>query len=189
MRTTMLFLALLLVSTTAATAAERQPEFRLFTAAYVPTGEQSDVLKSALLVGGQAGLELATKLHLVGTFAYARPSPERLTIADKVNFYQYDVGLEMFRAYTASRQDDHWTFRPFLGVGAGGRTYDLKDVDAKATTNLAGYGAVGAEMQHLNIAMRLEARDYVSRFKGLTGNDKASTRNDLVLGGGLAFHF
>jgi hypothetical protein len=169
--------------------AESTPEFRMFAGAYVPTGKQADVLKSDMLVGAQGGIELAKMVHLIGTFAYATPRPDRSTIGKDVHLYQYDVGVELFQVYAASEANDHWTFRPFLGMGLGGRTYDLQDVASGSETNLVGYGALGTEFQHLRIAARLEARDYVSQFKGLTGNESASTRNDLVLGGGLAFHF
>ena len=43
-------------------------------------------------------------------------------------------------------------------------------------------------VQHRRIAVRIEARDYMTRFKGLLGNEAAATRNDVMLGAGLAFH-
>ncbi len=165
------------------------PELRMFAGAYVPTGKQADVLKSGMLIGVQSGIELTSRVHLIGTFGYATPRPDRPTIGKDVHLYQYDVGAELFRAYATSSETDHWTFRPFLGAGVGGRTYDFPGVRHGSETNFVGYGSLGTELQHLNIAARLEVRDYLSRFRGLAGNESASTRNDLVLGGGLAFHF
>lgn len=165
------------------------PEVRLFVGAYVPTGEQADVLKSSMLVGAQSAVELSSMVHLVGTFAYATPRPDRPTIGNDVHVYQYDLGAELFRIYSASSANDHWTFRPFIGAGLGGRTYDFHDVASGSETNLVGYGSLGTELQHVNVAARVEVRDYLSRFTGLAGTESASTRNDLVLSGGLAFHF
>lgn len=165
------------------------PEVRLFAGAYLPSGEQAKVLKSSMLVGVQSAVELSSRVHLLGTFAYATPRPDRPTIGNDVHVYQYDVGAEVFRIYSASRTNDHWTFRPFVGAGIGGRTYDFHDVASGSETNLVGYGALGTELQHLNIAARVEARHYLSRFKGLTGTESASTRSDHLVSGGLVFHF
>lgn len=181
--------ALLIMLSGASAWAEVTPEFRLFAGAYVPTGKQADVLKSSMLVGVQSAVELASGVHLLGTLAYTTPRPDRGTIGNDVHMYQYDVGAELFHIYSASDRNDHLTFRPFIGAGLGGRTYDFKGVESRAETNLVGYGSLGTELQHARIAARIEARDYLSRFKGLTGTESVSTRNDLVLGGGLAFHF
>ena len=167
--------------------AEVRPEFRPFVGAYVPTGDQADALKSAVVIGGQVGVELAEVFHVVGTLAYATPQAKVLTGDGDVHVYQYDVGVEMFRAVPVAT---HWTFRPFLGAGAGARTHDFyhrRDVDAQ--TYVAGYGALGAELQHEGIALRLEARDYVTRFKGLFGTEDAEARNDIMVNMGLALHF
>jgi hypothetical protein len=56
-------------------------------------------------------------------------------------------------------------------------------------TYFAGYGALGTELQLARTALRVEARDYVSPFKGLMGGEEAAWRNDVMLAGGFAFHF
>jgi hypothetical protein len=81
-----------------------------------------------------------------------------------------------------------WMIRPFAGAGVGGRTFDYSDVDAGGHTALAGYGALGTELQTGRFAVRLEARDYVYRFEGLDGTEDATTRNDLTLVLGAALH-
>jgi hypothetical protein len=37
------------------------------------------------------------------------------------------------------------TFRPFVGAGAGGRSYNHRKLDLDATHDVAGYGTVGGE--------------------------------------------
>jgi hypothetical protein len=175
--------ALTLVSTLA--QAEVKPEFRPFAGVYVPTGDQRDVVENSLLIGGQGALEVNTMLHLVGTLAYTATEAKAFVSANDVHMYQYDLGVETFRIVPIGEE---WTFRPFIGAGGGARTHDFFDRDAKAETYATGYGALGAEFQLSRVSMRLEARDYIMRFKGLMGDEKASTRNDLLIAAGLAFH-
>lgn len=188
MRVLMLLSTALLALAVTVAQAEPVPEVRVFAGAYVPTGDQADVLKESMLVGTQVGIEAAHMVHLLGTFAYATPEPDHPTIGNDVHIYQYDAGAEIFRVISASRENDHWTIRPFIGAGLGARTYDFFDLDSESETNFVGYGSLGTEIQHTNIALRLEARNYISRFKGLTGEEATSTRNDLALGAGLSIH-
>ena len=185
MRRILIFLAAVLALQATMAQAQVTPEVRPFAGAYVPTGDQADLLKSSFLVGVQGAFEVNESLHLVGTLGYATPRPDRPTIGNDVKIYQYDVGAELFRIIPFTSGDD-WTFRPFAGAGLGARTHDRSDIDAQ--TYLAGYGALGAEIQLRHVALRLEARDYVTRFKGLLGNEAAVARSDLMLGAGLAFH-
>ena len=188
MRRILVLMAALLALQVTTVQAQVTPEVRPFAGAYIPTGDQADVLKSSFLVGVQAAVEVNEALHLLGTFGYATPRPDRPMIGNDIHIYQYDVGAELFRIIPFS-SNDHWTFRPFAGLGVGARTHDFKDrSDIDAQTYLAGYGALGAEIQHRRVALRLEARDYVTRFKGLLGNEAAVARNDVMLGAGLAFH-
>ncbi len=188
MRALILLSAAFLAFAAAVVQAEPVPELRVIAGAYVPTGDQADVLKGSMMIGTQVGLEAAEMIHVLGTFAYATPETDRPAIGKDVHIYQYDAGAEIFHVLSASRHNDHWTFRPFLGAGLGFRTYDFHDIDSGSETNFLGYGSLGMEFQHKSIALRVEGRDYVSRFKGLTGDEKSSTRNDLMFGAGLSFH-
>ncbi len=157
------------------------PEVRPFVGAFVPTGAQRDALKDTWLVGGQAALEVADFTHLVGSFGWATNRRSK-----DVCVYDYTAGVEGFQPL---RMTDTWEARPFLGLGLGGRTYvDHGNGDHKEIT-WGGYGALGTEFQLDRFAVRIEGRDYVTRFRGLTGDDKAKARNDLTFATGVAFHW
>jgi hypothetical protein len=163
-------------------------EIRPFAGAYIPTGDQRDLLKDAVLVGAQASWRVIPQLALTGTFGWA-PSKDRIAAGDQtLDLYQYDLGAEA-RAPSWYNKGT-WDFTPFVGLGVGGRTYnyrDLDDVDAK--TNVAGYGALGGEVGFGRLGLRLEARDYVSRFEPLTGTGDTKTRNDVTVAAGLTVRF
>jgi hypothetical protein len=78
-------------------------------------------------------------------------------------------------------------FRPFVGAGVGSRTYDYKDRQTKNTSCVAGYASLGAEIRHRVIAVRSEARDYLSCFQSPISGERR-TRNDLGLTIGLVYH-
>lgn len=162
----------------ASIATAATPELRPFAGALVPTGDQRDVLDDMFLMGVEGGVELADAFHLVGTFGWA-PSK----YSKDPSLFQYDVGVETFRPFAMTPE---WEIRPFLGAGLGARTY-VKSGDQE--TNLAGYGAVGAEFQLDRVAVRLEARDYLTRFKGIQGGEPTETRNDVAVLGALAVHW
>ncbi len=188
MRKIPMLLAALLVVVPAVSAATRDgpvPEIRPFGGIYVPTGSQADVVKRAVVAGGQIGVELVNNLHLLGTVAWTPTRDKLRTNNNRLDLYQYDVGAELFRS---TELNSDWLFRPFIGAGVGARTYHLRDVDVNAHTYVTGYGALGAEFQMAQVALRLEGRDYISRFKGVAGNQKASTRNDIGVVAGLSYH-
>ena len=160
------------------------PEVRPFAGALIPTGDQRDVFKDALLVGTQVAVEAADRLHVVGTFAFAGPDYATVSPRGHLHVYQVDVGGELFQNVALNAD---WKFRPFLGAGAGVRQYDPT---AKGDTKnyATGFGALGAEFQMSRAALRVEARDSLTRFKGPAGTDAASNRNEVALTAGLAWH-
>jgi hypothetical protein len=163
-------------------------ELRPYVGAYVPTGDQRDLLKDAVLVGAQASWRVIPQLAVTGTFGWA-PNKDRVTAGDQtLDLYQYDLGAEA-RA-PSWYNSGSWDFTPFVGLGVGGRTYNYRDLDnVDAKTNVAGYGALGGEVGFGRLGLRLEGRDYVSRFEPLTGNGDATTRNDVTLAAGLTVRF
>ena len=161
-------------------------EIRPYAGAYIPTGDQRDLLKDAVIVGGQASYRILPQLALTGTVGWA-PSKDRITPGDqKLDLWQYDIGAEL-RApswFTSGPMD----FTPFVGLGAGGRTYNYRDLDVDSKTNVAGYGVLGGELGFGRIGWRVEARDYVSQFKPFTGGD-SKTRNDVTVATGVTLKF
>lgn len=162
-------------------------ELRPFVGAYIPTGDQRDFLKDAVLVGGQGSWRLIPALAVTGTFAWS-PSKDRITAGNQtLDLYQYDLGAELRTpsAFGAGITE----FTPFIGLGAGGRTYSYRDLGISSKSNFDGYGALGGDLGFGPIALRIEARDYVGQFKPLTGTGSTKTRNDVALAAGLSYRF
>ncbi len=90
--------------------------------------------------------------------------------------FTYDVGAEVRAPSWISGKA--MTFTPFAGAGAGGRSYNYRTLDVDATHNVAAYGSVGGEFGVRRVHVRLEARDYVTGFKPLSGTGAARTGND-----------
>ncbi|HUQ80734.1 MAG TPA: hypothetical protein VM076_06345 [Gemmatimonadaceae bacterium] len=161
-------------------------ELRPYAGAYIPTGTQRDLLKDAVLVGGQAAYRILPSLALTGTVGWA-PSKDRVTPGDQtIDLWQYDLGAELRAASWKT-----WgtlDFTPFVGLGGGGRTYSYRDLDVDSKTNVAGYGVLGGELGFGHFGLRLEARDYVSRFKAFDGSD-SRTRNDVTVASGFTLRF
>jgi hypothetical protein len=165
-------------------------ELRPFVGAFLPTGEQRDLLRDAFLVGAQGSYRTTPRFAFTGTLAWT-PSKDRRTPGDQaLDMYHYDVGVEGRAPSWLGGAG--WDVTPFAGLGLGGRTYDYRDLDVDARTQFAGYGALGAELG-LGLAgrvgARFEARDYVSRFAPLTGRGDAEARNDVTLSLGLTVRF
>ena len=183
--------ALVMSATVGATRAEAQNpvsfELRPYVGAYVPTGDQRDFLKDAVLLGAQASWVCIEQFPITGTFGWS-PSKDRLGAGDQtLDVYQYDIGAE--GRLTSGTSSSAWQFTPFAGLGIGGRTYNYRDLDVEAKTNVAGYGALGGELAVGGWGIRLEARDYISRFKPLTGTGETKTRNDITIATGLSVRF
>ncbi len=189
---TLVALAAFTAIAASAPRAEAQTPFaiRPNVGVFVPTGDQKDLLDNAVLLGLQASYDITPSFALVGTFGWA-PSKD-LTLADeKVDLFQYDLGIEgRLPNLTPSAGI---STRPYATLGAGGRTYDYRDLsDADAQTNFLGYGALGIDLAQTNgpLGLRLEARDNVTAFKGLQGElAERKARNDLQFSAGLTVAF
>ena len=163
----------------------REPsgELRPFAGVFMPVGAHRSDFKSATMVGAQAAVEVNRFFHGVATVAWTH-GHNRLFTNDLTYIWQYDVGGEL---NAVTEMGWGWYFRPFIGAGAGGRTYDYRGVDARTTSCTAGYGTAGGEVQHNVLAVRVEARDYLSCFESPLTSRK-HTRNDIGLTVGLAYH-
>ena len=174
-------------------------ELRPFVGAFIPTGDQRDLLDDAVFTGGQLGYRFTPNVALTAGLGWA-PTKD-LTGAGRagggaadLDLFQYDLGVEgrLPGAFAFGATRSVWV-SPFLGLGAGARTFNYRDLDAiDAETNFVGHGALGVDVGpgDARWGVRLEARDYVSAFKGLRGERAERTaRNDVSLAAGLTFHF
>lgn len=162
-------------------------ELRPIAGAYIPTGDQRDVLEDAVLAGAQGSWRIIPQLAITGTFAWS-PSQDRLSVGEEtLDIFQYDIGAEARGAGWV--QGDSWDFTPFVGLGVGGRSLSYRDLEVDGQTNLTGYGAVGGDLGFGRVGLRVEARDYVSRFEPFAGDGDAEARNDLALTAGLFVRF
>jgi Outer membrane protein beta-barrel domain len=159
--------------------------------ALVATGDERDVLKNAVLVGGQASYTINSNFALLGSFGWSPSEDKTTSPRPKVDLYQYDLGLE-------GRLDDLTSgsavaTRPFAALGGGARTYNLRNVPgSSAQTNPLAFGAIGVDVGPSSgrVGVRLEARDNLTWFKGLRGElQDRNTRNDVQFAAGLTFGF
>jgi hypothetical protein len=161
------------------------PEMRPFVGAYVPISDQRNDFKTATMVGAQAAFEVNENFHAVWSVGWTHGHNKfNLGTTDNTHIWQYDLGVELnaFNEVTPN-----WFFRPFVGLGAGGRTYDYRAVGLKTRTCTAGYGSLGSELQSGAIALRVEARDYVTCYRSPLSS-KWQTRTDAAFMVGLAYH-
>jgi hypothetical protein len=157
----------------------------------VATGDERDLLKNAVVAGGQASYNLNSNFAVLGSFAWSPSEEKTISPRPKVDLYQYDLGIE-------GKLDDLTSgssvaTRPFAAVGGGARTYNLRDVPgSSAQTNPLAFGAIGLDVapSGRRVGLRLEARDNVTWFKGLSGElQDRKSRNDVQFAAGLTFGF
>ena len=159
-------------------------EFRPVVGAYVPVGRMRDDFEAATTLGMQTALELSSRWHVVGGISWAHGHSKLPLASERTNIWQYDLGAE---ASLLPAIGERWVLRSFLGIGAGGRTYDYRARGDGTKSCVAGYASLGSELQHGAVALRLEARDYLSCFDSPRTGSR-STRNDLGLSVGVSYH-
>jgi hypothetical protein len=181
----------MLVASTRTVEAQSPPqppatwEIRFTSGGLFPTGAARDVLKDATMSAAQVSYLPRPAVAITATFGWAQSRDLASVDEPKLDVFSYDLGVE---ARASQWFAGHAvTFNPFVGVGAGGRSYTYRKLDFDATHNLAGYGAAGGEFGIRRVHVRLEVRDYVAGFKPLQGTGDASTRNDVVVMVGLRF--
>ena len=174
-------------------ATTRRFEVRPLAGGYVSTGVLNKTLDDAVLVGGQLGYAITPRVGVTASFGWS-PTND-ITHVDQtgsptaaepdVDLFQYDAGLEL--NIVSWKTANGWSIEPFVGGGAGARTYH-KDV-GDDQTDFAGYGALGLRFDGNRFGLRAEARDYLSNFDGLNGNLESITTNDLSLFGAVVVRF
>jgi hypothetical protein len=157
---------------------------------YVPVQDQADDLSEALALGGIVRTDINEWIGVVGSFWWAPSEAEVPSISlteEDIDLFQYDLGIEV-RPF--ANRDDHWFIQPFIGAGAGGRSYSFRDLDADAETDFAGFGSIGGEIAFQRLALRLEARGYLSDYDGLTGaHPDSEGRGEFTFTTGLMYRF
>jgi len=165
------------------TVAKSQPksrwELRVPSGTLIPTGAQRDFIKRGNLTATQLTYVAPSGLAITSTVGWARSRDAATTDNPKLDVFTYDVGAELRAPHSIT--GEAVTFIPFTGVGAGGRSYNYRNLDVGATHNAAAYGSVGGELGFARVRVRLEARDYVTGFKPLSGAGLARTGNDVVV--------
>ena len=161
-----------------------RPEIRPIAGVLIPLGDFRNEFKSAETFGGQLALEVTPVFHVVGTVAWTHGHNKFVGVENRTNVWQYDAGIELD---PFGRIGEGWELRPFLGFGMGARTNDYMATTLRTTTCLAGYGAMGTELQRGIVAFRVEGRDYLSCQESPFNGIK-KTRNDVRLNFGIALH-
>lgn len=158
-------------------------EFLATTGAVVPTGAQRNAIKSGNLSAAQLTYVVRPAIAITAMAGWARTRDVASLGDPKLDAFTYDLGAEVrSNRWNASETIN---VRTFVGAGAGARSYNYRNLDVDATHNVAAYGSLGGEIGYRRVQLRLEARDYVTGFKPLTGSGATDTRNDVVLMGGL----
>ncbi len=155
--------------------AERHWELRFTSGSFMPVGEQQRVLRSAPLTAAQLSWTPRPSLAITGTLGWARSRDRLAAGTPKVDAFTADVGAELRAAVGRT------SFSPFVGVGAGSRSYDSHGRGTETTHNLAGYAAVGGELVIRRVGLRVEARDYVTGFKPMRDAERSAVRNEVVV--------
>jgi hypothetical protein len=188
MRTPSFVLTALVLGATALTAQTKTSAFELrpFAGATIPTGALRDVFKDAPILGMGVAFQMQPNLHIVGNFGWMREHTKYAVSKNDGNRYSYDAGVELSaeRAMT-----ENWMFRPYVGLGAGARTYTYQAETLLKRTGAAGYGTLGTEFRYGVTAIRLEARGNAFNFKSPLPDAQSTTRYDIAFSLGMAYHF
>ncbi len=104
-----LLVAAALVAVPMVVQAQGIPEVRPFVGAFIPTGDQADVLDGAVLTGAEVAVEAADMLHVVGTFAFTGPKFDTQVVnSGHMHVFQFDVGGELASRRTIPPDTARW---------------------------------------------------------------------------------
>ena len=150
---------------------------------FVPTGALRGTVSNGYAIGAQIGMAITPRIATVAT-AFVIQTKYRAANVVEVTLVQYDAGLEFTPG--APHASTHRVV-PFVGLGAGGRTFDFRDAGMASRTYPAAYVAAGSEVRLHRLTLRMEARGYAFRQELDAG--VSVTRTDVTGLVGLAVHF
>jgi hypothetical protein len=178
-----------LAGVTSGAAAQATPdqksafEFLVPSGTLVPTGAQRGAIKRGDLTALQLSYLVNGNVAITTTVGWARSRDITTAGSPKLDVFTYDLGAEL-RANTVGSAV---TFMPFVGAGAGDRSYNYRSLDVNATHNLAGYASLGGQLGYKRVGLRIEARDYTTGFKPLAVAGTSVRRNDVAVLVGLSY--
>jgi hypothetical protein len=175
--------ALMALAALPAVAAEPQPAPKLqiapYVGAFIPTGDQRDVLDDAVLAGLTLSYDVHPYVAVVGSFGWAgSQGQEAFSLDEDLDLFQYDLGVQGQYAFAIGKD---LTLKPFVGAGLGSRTYNFRDLDVDSETDFVGYVSGGASLEYRKFAFGLTLRDYISDYDGIGREEGSATRNDMVV--------
>jgi len=157
---------------------------------YIPMNKNSEELSTTVTLGVQVRGELTKYFGLTATIWWAGSEAELPSLFDGVepiDLYHYDLGVE-FRPPPLFQE--HKNVTPFLGIGAGGVTYDFRDICGSAESDFSAFASMGLEVLVEHLAFRLEGRGYLWEFDGFFGEKPESEkRNGLTVSAGFVYRF
>jgi hypothetical protein len=171
--------------TTNQQSATESPSRWQFLVNLYPTGDQRDLFARANLTAAQLTYVVKSGLAITTIVGWARGRDRAIVGEPKLDIFTYDIGAELRPARWMAGKTI--IFSPFVGLGAGGRSYHYHSLDVAAAHNLSAYISAGGEIVIRRIGVRLELRDYVTGFKPLIGAGSSSARNDVVTMIGLRY--
>ena len=157
-------------------------EFIVSSGKTLPTGEQRAHIRRGNLTVAQLSYAFAPAFAVTGSIGWTRTRDIARAGDPKVDMFTYDVGGELRADRIA--QSALFTLTPFVGAGAGGRSYTYRRDGLGASHGAAAYGSAGGELGiGSRVRVRLEVRDYVTRTEAAGGTGAA--RNDVSVMAGL----
>ena len=190
-RTAIGALTVLITSSTASLAqGPEQPtrswEVRVASGEFVPMGGQQHSIKDGQVTAAQLSWVLRPSLAITGTFAWARSRDLTLMDTPKLDVFTSDLGVEARPAQWFGNKAV--TVSPFVGLGAGVRTYNHRKQDISTSSMAVGYASVGGEFGISRVGLRLEVRDYVTGFNAPVVATRSGMRNDVVIMAAVRFN-
>jgi hypothetical protein len=159
-------------------------EVRPSVGAKIPTGMQRHVFGAAPVYGIQGAIEMTRSMHMLGSLGWS-PVVSKLDVGDRgADMFEYDLGVEYNLLFPLRGA---WEIKPFVGAGAGARTYRYDAEGLESNTPLAAYGSLGTELQRGLAALRIEARGYVHGFTDPI-TEEWDARNEVGISLGFAYH-